>query len=104
VPCFGSFFGQGANGSLYTYPLPSQSFQMEWDCLVLPSPLSDNRSVEALPDPWTEVVKFYVGHLVMLERGNFNQARYYEELFDKNMLRYSGNTRIGRIVNIYGRY
>jgi hypothetical protein len=104
VPTFGTFFGQGTSGSLYVYPLPSQTYQMEWDCLCLPADLADNLSVEVLPDPWTGAVKWYASHLVMLERGNFNAAKMYYDRFEQSVLHYSNHTRIGRIVNPYGRY
>ncbi len=104
VPTFCSFFGQGTNGSVYCYPLPSQTYQMEWDCLCLPTDLTDNLSVEALPQPWTDTVKFYAMHLVMLERGNYNAAKMYLDLYEKFALSYSAYARIGRTSNPYGRY
>lgn len=104
VPTFCSQVGQGAAGTMYFYPLPSQTYQMEWDCQCIPINLENNQSVEALPAPWTEAVKFYAAHLAFLELQNFNAAKYYLELYDKQAQRYSDYPRAGRVTNPYGRY
>lgn len=103
VPTFGAQFGQGVNGSFYFYPLPSQVQQTEWDCLCLPSDLETDLSVEAIPAPWTEAVKYFALHLAYLSIQNYNAANYYESLFDKQLLRYSQYARVGRAPNRYGR-
>jgi hypothetical protein len=104
VPTFCSQFGQGAGGSIYMYPLPSQTYQMDWDCLGMPQDLEDDLSVEAIPDPWTDAVPYMVAHLAMLELQNFNAATGYLALYDQFAQRYSNYARIGRTINPYGRY
>lgn len=104
VPTFASQFGQGTAGSLYLYPLPSQTYQFEVDCMCLPLDLSDNLSVEALPDPWTDAVPFYAAHLAYLELQDFNRAQGYLGMYEKFAQNFSNFTRIGRMVNPYGRY
>lgn len=104
VPTMASQFGQGASGSFYVYPLPSQTYQFELDMLVLPQDLITDLSVEIIPNPWCDAVKYFVAHLVMLSWSNYNAATYYEEEFDKRLLRYSQYARIGRTINQYGRY
>lgn len=104
VPAFASQFGQGTEGSFYVYPLPSQTYQYELDCFCLPSDLITNLSEEAVPGPWSEAVPYFAAHLAYNEIQNYNAARYYLELFDTMMARYSGYARPGRAVNPYGRY
>ena len=96
-------FGQGASGSLFFYPLPSQTMQAEFDLQVLPSDLVDDLSVEAIPDPWTDAVPYMAAHLAFLELQNYNAARMFLELYEKRALSYSQFTRIGRGMNVYGR-
>jgi hypothetical protein len=103
VPTFGAQFGQGVGGSFYFYPLPSQQQITEWDCLCLPSDLETDLSVEAIPDPWTQAVKYFALHLAYLALQNYNAAKMYEGLFDTQLLRYSQYARIGRAPNRYGR-
>ncbi len=104
VPGVCGQLGQGVAGSLYMYPIPSQAYQMEWDCQFLPSPLITNLSVEAIPDPWTEAVPYFAAHLCYLELQNANFAKFYLDLFDKMLQRYSDYSRVGRVTNPYGRY
>jgi len=104
VPTFTSQFGQGTDGSFYSYPLPSQQYASEWDCLVLPSDLIDDQSYEALPNPWRDAVPYFGAHFAMMELQNYNVAKFYLDLYEKQALSYSNFARIGRGVNPYGRY
>jgi len=103
VPAFAAQFGQGTAGSLFVYPLPSQAYQYELDCLCLPQDLKTDLSVEIIPDPWSEAVKYFTAHLCYLDLQNYNAAKFYLELFDMHLLRYSNYARIGRAPNRYGR-
>ena len=104
VPTFGSQFGRGTDGSFYLYPLPSQSYQLEWDCTCLPQDLTANESVEAIPDPWTDAVPYFAAHLAMLELQSWNNARGYLTLFDERMTRFGQYALRGRVSNPYGRW
>ena len=104
VPTFATQFGQGAAGTFMCYPLPSQLYQWEFDCTVLPQELVDDQSVEIIPPPWTDVVPYFAAHLAYLEMQNMNAGDYYLKLFDEMTLRKSNYARIGRVVNPYGRY
>lgn len=103
VPCFGSQFGRGTDGSFYLYPPPSQAYQMEWDCSCLPQDLATDLSQEAIPDPWTDLVPYYAAHLAYLELQNHNLARSYLAMFDERMTRFGSYVDKGRAVNPYGR-
>jgi len=104
VPTFCSQLEQGASGVLYFYPFPSQTFQMEWDCICFPQDLTTNLSVEAIPTTWQDAIPFYAAYLAYLELQNFNSARAMLEQYDRHVTRYSGFARSGAIVNPYGRY
>lgn len=104
VPTFCSQFGQGAGGSFFAYPLPSQIYQWEFDCLVLPQDLIDDLSVELIPKPWQDSVPYFAAHLAFLELQNLNAGKFYLDLYEKMVLNYSQYARVGRVVNPYGRY
>ena len=104
VPTFFSQFGQGASGSLFFYPYPSQNYQVELDCCCIPIDLEDDQSVEAIPDPWIDAVPYWSAKLIFEELQNLNASRYYEEQFNRRCLGYSNYARVGRAVNVYGRY
>lgn len=104
VPTMCSQLGQGVDGSFFAYPLPSQVYQWEFDCFCLPSDLVTTQSVDAIPAPWNDAVKFYAAHLAYLELQNMNFAMGYLNLFDNMTLRKSNYARPGRATNPYGRY
>lgn len=104
VPAVCAQYGQGVDGSFYFYPIPSQPYQLEWDCLCLPQDLTTNLSVEAIPQPWSDAVPYFAAHLCYLELQNFNAGKGYLDLFDKMLLRYSQYARPGGAANRYGRY
>lgn len=104
VPAFASQYGRGTSGSFYVYPLPSQTYQYELDCFCLPQDLIDDQSVEALPDPYTDAVPFLMLYYAYAELQNFNIAKFWDQEFDKWMLRYAHATLPGRVSNPYGRW
>lgn len=105
VPAFCCQRGQGAGGDLMMYPLPSQTYQVEYDCFCLPSDMMlDNSIPEAIPEPWTDAVQYMAVQLAYQELQQWNAARFYEQQFDKRTLGYSSNARVGRAINPYGRY
>jgi hypothetical protein len=104
VPTMCCQFGQGATGSLYVYPLPSQQYQLEIDCYCWPQDLQTDQDVEAIPEPWTEAVPYMALHLAYLELQNLNAAEYYRKLFDSKLPMYRNAAQPGRQTNPYGRY
>ena len=105
VPTFCSQFGQGAGGSFYAYPLPSQTYQWEFDCFCMPTDmLLDNSIPEVIPQPWADAVPYFAAGLGYMELQNLNFAKYYMEEFDKRTLGYSSYARPSRRINPYGRY
>lgn len=67
IPAVMAQFGQGEKGSLYFYPIPNAPYQMEWDCFCIPNDLNTDTDVEAIPDPYTEAVKYYAAYLAYLQ-------------------------------------
>jgi hypothetical protein len=97
-------FGQGTNGNLLMYPIASQQYQFEVDCLCLPSDLISDLQYEALPEPWTDAVPYLAASLCYQELQNLNAAKYYQQTYDEYVHKYSAYARPGRISNPYGRY
>lgn len=50
--------GDGINQQLYLFPVPSQVLEMEWDATCLPLPLRTDNDYEAIPEPFTDAIKF----------------------------------------------
>ena len=104
VPAMASQYGQGDQGSFYVYPIPSAVYQYELDCLCNPADLTDDLSVDVIPGPWNDAVKYWAAYLAFSELQNYNAARYYMGLYDQITLRKSQYARPGRATNPYGRW
>jgi hypothetical protein len=104
VPTVASQYGQGTNGSLYLYPIASQTYQLELDCFCLPAPLTSDTSPELIPLPWSDSIPYFAAYLAFLQMQRQNDARASLDLFDKMLLRQSGAARPGRQTNPYGRW
>jgi hypothetical protein len=96
--------GQGAGGSMLFYPIPSQKFPWEPDCLCLPADLQDDSQIEAIPEPWNNIVPILAASHAYEEMQNLNYARYWREKTDEYCHKYSAYARPFGIANIYGRY
>jgi hypothetical protein len=72
-------YAQGAKGSIYLWPLPSQFSQMDWDCWCEPIPLVDDTTAEAIPYPWTDCVSYYAA---MLAYDNAQRAEDSKKMMD----------------------
>lgn len=103
VPFYMAQYGRGTAGALFTYPISSAPWQAEIDCLVLPQNLTDDQSVEILPEPFTDAVPFLSAYYAMAELQNMNACRFYKAEFDEWMHRYAVATLPGRPSNPYGR-
>jgi hypothetical protein len=104
IPTIGSQHGQGSKGTFFLYPIPSQTYQMEWDACCLPLDLEGDFDPEPIPDPWTMAVAYFAAHLCFLHMQNGNSARMYLDLFKEQMNYYSTAARPGRLTNPYGRW
>ena len=104
VPTFCSQTHQGAAGEFYMYPIPSQTYQLEFDCFCLPQDMNDPGAQDVIPKPWDDVVPYMAASIVFEELQNLNYAKYYFDKYNTMMVRYSTGVRWGRAVNLYGRY
>lgn len=103
VPAVYAQQGQGTSGSIRMYPQPNGVYPLLADCICAPSDLLTNDSPEAIPDPWTDAVPLLAAHLAYNELQNFNASRWYLELYDEFLKRYSAGARPGYAANPYGR-
>jgi hypothetical protein len=94
---------QGAGGSYLFYPIPSQQYAWEPDCLCLPDDLTSDGSPEAIPEPWTDAVAYQAAAYAFQEMQNFNTARYYQDQFKDFVNRYGVYARPRMLISTYGR-
>lgn len=114
VPSIAAQFGQGVNGSIYIYPVPSEAYVMEWDCSLLPVDLVDDSTPEVIPAPWDNPVWLYAASQAMTMKAaqtpNIQQAQVYIAMsdrfmkqFDRYMARSRAFVQPGYVSSWYGR-
>ena len=84
-PTIWSKYGQGVNGSVYVWPLPSQASQMDWDCWCLPITLGSPSDFEAIPYPFTTPVAFYAAYLAFFNAQRFDDADKMKKEYDEKI-------------------
>lgn len=85
-PTIWSKYGQGLNGSIYLWPLPSQAAQMDWDLWCLPVTLTSSSTPEAIPYPFTTPVAFYAAYLAFFNAQRFDDAEKMKKEYEDKLL------------------
>jgi hypothetical protein len=80
-PLAWSSFGSGTSGQVWLWPPPSQNCEMEWDCTCLPYDLAKDDDYDAIPDSFTDSVKFYAAAMAMMGSFRYQQADVLFKLF-----------------------
>jgi len=84
-PVIWSQYAQGIAGSIYLYPIPSQTMAMDWDCYCLPIPLVDDTTVEAIPYPFDSAVTWYAAYLASISSGKMDRANFFEAKYREHL-------------------
>lgn len=100
-PAIWSQYGLGETGSLYLFPIPSGSFEMQMDCYCTPSDLVNNSSVDLIPDNWTTSVFYYACYLALLSAQRKDDAAEYKQRYDMALLEASAFAQPTRTPTYY---
>ena len=103
IPSISCQFGQGANGSVYTYPLPNQPYQMEWDCCCLPTPILTDTDPEPIPYNWQEAVPFYAAYYAFNGKQRFADAQGMLKEYQRLMVQARQTSNPRATTSWYGR-
>lgn len=85
-PTIWTKYGQGVNGSIYVWPLPSTASQMDWDTWCLPIFLVDNTTPDAVPYPWSTAVAYYAAHLALFNAQRYEDSDRMKKEYQEKML------------------
>jgi hypothetical protein len=65
-PSVWSVFNDGSMGEIWIFPVPSQANEMELDCFCLPSDLNSENDFDAIPESFSDNIKFGAASLCYL--------------------------------------
>lgn len=100
-PTIWAKFGQGLNGSIYVWPLPSQVSQMDWDVWCLPVTLTSGATPEAIPYPWTTAVAYYAAYLAFFNAQRFEDSDRMKKEYEEKLLECVGSMTQSAFVQNY---
>lgn len=78
-PLIWTKYQEGQNGQVWLFPVPSIETEMEWDCACVPVNLTDDNTIEAIPAPYQNGVKWYAAKLAYLSSQRFGMADEMEQ-------------------------
>lgn len=85
LPVRWSQYGQGENGSIYLYQIPSSALPMDWDCICEPLALAADADPEAIPAPFTDAVQYYATYLAFLGAQRSQDAEEMHNRFERSL-------------------
>lgn len=96
----------------FLFQVPDQAYQMEWDILTLPSPLTTNTQVDTqIVAQYCDPVQFYAAFLCYLSLQNFSMASLYYTgkkqspgLYDSRCMQLPATSFSRRVYNPYRTY
>lgn len=74
---------QGVTGNVWVWPTPSAPASLISDATWLPVPLVDDSTIEAIPQPWTDVIPYFAAYLALLQAQRLQDAQSLGGLYSK---------------------
>jgi len=82
-----SQYAQGANGSVYVWPVPDMGYTLNLDTVCLPVALADDTTIEAIPQLWQDAVPYFAAYYAYLSAQRSADAdrmyKIYEEFIGR---------------------
>jgi len=97
--CF-SVYGQQ---QFYIAPVPDQSYYIELDTVILPSPLSLSTptATDSILDPYSTAVQYYAAYKAKFYEQSYGEAEIFKQEYNKHVLNILNSTYTRRIPNPY---
>lgn len=85
----------------YVGPKPDQTYTIEADTVISPSPLVATTDVDQIPDPWTSPVAFYASHLAKYKEQSYGEAEIFLQKYVAKTQNVLANTFTRRMFSPY---
>lgn len=97
-----AFSRVGAN-IIYVGPVPNQNYSSDWDVAVNPNALVSDATVEQIPVPFTDPVKFWACYLAKFKEQSLGECQIYKNEYFANLKMASRSFQTRVIPNPYAR-
>lgn|SRR5262245_56726657 len=73
------------SGEFWVAPLPDQNYAGEFDTARLPLALANDNTVDSIPIPYDEAVKYYAAYLARLRLQQYSEAKAQKEMYTQRI-------------------
>ena len=99
-PAYWSTYG---DNSLFVGPTPDQTYAIEFDTVILPTPFvtGDTTTQDAIPPMSQDPIKFYAAYLAKNNSQNYGEAEQFRNQYNRRLNEVT-SAYTGRIPDLYG--
>jgi hypothetical protein len=72
-------------------PIPDQSYVMELDTIIMPTPLSDYVTVDPIPTVKQDAIKFYAAYIAKFNAQSYGEAEVFRKQYDRKLIEMTGS-------------
>lgn len=101
-PYFWSVYNDGEFGEIWLFPVPSFAMEMELDCFCVPTDLYSDDDFDAIPDGFSNSIKFLAASLAYQSSRRYGQAQIMENQFADRLGIARVAVDMGKTKNFYG--
>ena len=80
-PYFWSVYNEGETGEIWLFPVPSFPMEIELDCFCIPNDLYVDDDFDAIPDGFTNAIKYGAAAMAYMTSRRYGQAQIMMDLF-----------------------
>ena len=88
------------DNSIFLGPTPDQNYAMEYDTIILPTPLTDYVTVDPIPSLSQDPIKWYAAYLAKMNAQSWGEAETLNQQYRRKLLEIT-SVYTGRIPNAY---
>lgn len=85
---------------IFIAPVPDQSYAVEFDTVILPTPLADYVTLDTIPSMRQDCVQYYAAYLAKQNSQSFGEAESFKGQY-RTKLAETGGAFVGRIPDTY---
>ena len=102
-PYFWSVYNDGEFGEVWLFPVPSFAMEMELDTFCVPTDLNSDDDFDAIPDGFTNAIKYGAAALAYMSSRRYGQAQLMENQFAERLGVARVAVDMGKTQNFYYR-
>ncbi len=100
-PYYWSTFNDGEHGEIWLFPVPSQPMEIELQVFCVPLDLHSDSDFDAIPDGFTNAIKFGAAALAYMQSRRYGQAQIMMDMFTDRLGTGRVATDMGKTPNFY---